>query len=416
MNPWLVLVICFLLIIGFANIALTEDDSVFIYGKVYARHNQSYEGRLIWNNHETCWEDILNSKHRIRSKYTVKKSTKRVFGFLVEERGKRSLTTSLAIKFGHLKAIERRTQNSAYLYVKDGRKIMVSGGGNDIGSNNRGIIVEDPNEGPIKLTWNELDKVEFKAEPDWYVNDVALDDVYRLCARVHSCTGEVFEGALMWDNDETLSSHILDGKENGEDHKIEFGEISVLERDGTNGTIVKLRNGEVIRLTSSNDVNSGNRGIFVHDPSYGQIQIPWRYFERLEFIDPTNYFLRKYNEFDGGIPLMGRVEDKNGEIVEGEICWDDDECYSSDILDGKYKYFTVRIEFANIRSIRRQSQQSAVVEFTDNKKLKLSGTNDVGVGNKGVVITTATKRDQHINWRDLEEVEFRYLSNETGRM
>ena len=394
--------------------SFSGGGSGFIYGTVYTRNHQVYKGRIVWDNHESCWEDLLDAEHRFRTKYVQRgdQHTVRVFGFRVSDRDRRDrsryMTASMAIKFGHLEAIEKKSNNSAILELKDGRRLKVTSSGTDIGSSNRGIIIEDADKGTIKLKWRDFDRVEFEAEPRGYARDVGLEDVYRICGRVYVRSGEVFEGAIMWDNDETLSTHILDGKEDGQDMDIEFGKIAGIEKDGNNASLVEFWDGDIVRLTGTNDVNSGNRGIIVYDPSYGQITVPWRQFERLEIIEPTDQFLRTYDDFDGGTVLKGIVEDKTGKNYEGDIRWDDDENYTCDILDGKYKHFDVKIEFANVRSIRYRSQRSAIVEFLSKKKLKLTGSNDVGNGNKGVVISRRRGRDEHISWRDFERVEFRH--------
>jgi hypothetical protein len=378
-----------------AQPSFSAGNSGFIYGTVYTRDHVEYQGRILWDNHESCWEDLLDASHRFRTRYAQEgnRHTVRVFGFRVSDRERRRnsryITATMAIKFGHLAAIECRSNNSAILELKGGREVKVTSSSTDIGKSNRGIIIEDPDEGTVKLKWRDLDRVEFEAEPRRYAGDVRMEDVYRLCGRVSVRSGEIFQGAIMWDNDETLSTHILDGKEDGHDIKIEFGEIAA-----------------IIRLNGSNDVNSGNRGIIVHDPDYGQITIPWRQFEKLEIIKPTEEFLRSYDEFDGGILLHGIVEDKIGDTYEGDIRWDDDESYSCDILDGKYKHFDVKSEFGNVRSIRYRSQQSAIVEFRNKKKLKLTGSNDVGNGNKGVIVLPRRGREEYINWRDFERIEF----------
>lgn len=405
-------VFIFLLTLSSTQPLFSGGDSGFIYGTVYTRDHKVYEGRIIWDNHESCWEDLLDALHRFRTKYANQKDqhTVRVFGIRVSDRDRRKrsryMTASMAIKFGHLRAIERRSNSSAILELKNGRNLKVTSSGTDIGGSNRGIIIEDQDKGTVKLKWKDLDRVEFTAEPRRYAGNDGLEDVYRICARVFVRSGEVFEGAIMWDNDETLSTHILDGKEDGDDIKLEFGEIAGIEKDGNSACLVELWDDEVLRITGSNDVNSGNRGIIVQDRSYGQVTIPWRQFERLEVIKPTEKYLRAYDEFDGGIILKGKVEDKTGETFKGEIRWDDDENFTCDILDGKFKHYDVKIEFDNVRSIRYRSQRSAIVEFKSKKKLKLTGSNDVGDGHKGVVITPSRGRDAYVSWRDFERVEF----------
>ena len=388
---------------------VSAQKSGRIYGKIYTRDDETYEGRIRWDNHETAWEDILDANHYIYSDYAYDNRSKvTIFGlkFRKDRRKRRGrATVEMGVKFGHLKSIERLSRNSALLTYQSGRELEVFSNSTDIGENVRGIIIEDIIVGTTKLYWDDLDRVEFKREPGSYSRELTRENSNRICGKVLSWHNDEYEGAIMWDNDETLLCDILDGEDHGREYEIEFSKISAIERDGRRAAVIELIGDRTLRLSGTNDVNDENRGIYICGPDYGQVIISWRDLDRSEFLDAEKCTMRDYDDFDGGKKLYGEIITDDGESYKGNIRWDDDEEYTCDLLDGSDNDIDYEIEFANIKIIRKRSSRSAFVELKNGKKLRLSGSNDVNDDNKGIFIINDDE-EVRVPWEDFKEARF----------
>ena len=289
----------------------------------------------------------------------------------------------------------------ALLTLKSGEEVELEGGSTDIGDDLRGLVVADPERGEVTLRWRDLDVVEFLPAP---AGTTAAGGPAALRHAAHA-RGTQFTGYVAWDVDEILASDVLDGEEHGRDRKIPFDRIAAIERAGSSGARVLLRNGEEITLRDSNDVDSGNRGIAVADPRLGEVSVTWDGFESVTFAEPPAG-AGGYDSFDGGHPLWGTVEDEDGRTYTGYVRWDNDEENSWEILDGRIDDVDMDVEFGQISRIRRAGYRGAEVTLVDGRVLDLEGSNDVDEDNKGIFVTREDGDTLLIPWRDFREVTF----------
>jgi len=241
-------------------------DSGRIYGKVYTQDDEIYEGRIRWDDHETFWDDILDatksgSSRGERPSQQVERRIE-ILGIKISwtEDQEADGHRRFGIRLGRLRSIKRRSRNSAVLELKDGSRIRVSSSGTDIGSANRGIVVDDQDVGRVTIDWADFEKVVFSPEP---MHEAKDEDDWRLYGTLTTWDGRDFQGFIMWDNDESLSSDILDGESRGEEMEIPFSKIRAIERKSSSSAMVELTSGKKLRLRDSNDVNDENKGIFV---------------------------------------------------------------------------------------------------------------------------------------------------------
>jgi hypothetical protein len=289
----------------------------------------------------------------------------------------------------------------ALLTLKSGEEIELEGGSTDLGDDLRGLVVDDARRGSVELRWRDLDVVDFMPAPP----GAAAPAAQRLYGTLRVRGGDEFTGYIAWDVDEILTSDILDGDERGRDRKIPFANIAAIERSGSSGARVILRNGEEVVLRGSNDVNSQNRGIAVSDPGLGQVQVGWDAFDEVTFHDAPAH-AGAYDTFDGGHPLFGTVETRDGESFTGYVRWDNDEAYTWEILDGEDGDVDFDVEFGQVSTIRRVGSWGADVTLLDGRTFQLDGSNDVDEGNKGVFITFDDGETVMIPWRDFSQVRF----------
>jgi len=391
------------------------SDQAQLYGRVYLFDGEEIEGYIRWDKNEGFWDDILDGNKELDRK------TKRKYGRRDDDEDRRGREISIfgvtiysehdnviwkfgneaqsGIRMGHIEELIPTGDDEVTLLLKSGIEIELSEGSGDIGTENREILVEDSYEGVMELYWDDIDHIKFLASPGYESNFGK-----RLYGTVTTRRGDEYTGYICWDMDEIFDADILDGKEGRRNREIEFSNIKTIERRSSNSSIVTLKNGKEIRLSDSNDIDSGNRGITVSDLNLGRIKIYWDEFDMIEFSDPPEG--PSYNSFDGGRKIQGSVLTEEGEKFTGEIKWDLDEEYTWEILDGNYYDIEFDIEFAFIKSIEKTSYHSSRVTLKDGRSFKLRDSNDIDGENKGILIITADKDEILIDWDEFDMVEF----------
>ncbi len=375
-----------------------------ICGVIHTRDGDTFEGPIRWDKNEAFWDDILDATKEREGRHGGRRRERHIeiFGIRINwDEDKEESKGSCGIRFGHIRSLERRSRNRALLDLKGGERITFFGYSTDVGSGIREIVVDDLEEGEVLLDWGDLDEIEFKECKK------AGKEERRLYGQVQTRNGETFKGFIAWDVDELFHSDILDGEEKGRKRKIPFGKIKAIERRSRSSARVYLKNGDQMKLSGTNDVNSGNRGIVVKDPYFGRVTVEWEDFDRCDFLEGGEKYLKTYDEFDGGYPLYGTVYDEDGESYEGYIRWDDDETQSWELLDGEYRGVEVDVEFAQIESIERRSSNAAKVTLKNGNSFKLEDSNDVNDENRGIFITTKEGKEIELDWYDFEKVVFK---------
>lgn len=304
----------------------------FLYGRIETRY-RTYEGRLRWDE-EAFWDQYLDSRKERLPHWNlvpIEARTRRTsFSFLGAEGSQgrlRSQRRGFRARFGDIALIEPHSREWSTVTMRDGSRYELEGGG-DLWSR---VQVFDAEHGTVAVDWERIRRIVFLPTPADLETDVA-----RLFGTVQTSYG-TFEGAIQWDQDESTSTDELDGDDrDGQRRSIPMGEIESLEQAG-NRTRVRLWSGEQYELGGTNDVDRGNRGIWIHDVRYGRVLVPWPAFERLDF-DASAAEVSTgpgYQDFSPGRAIRGRVERHGGSPVTGRIAWDVDEERSWEVLDGE---------------------------------------------------------------------------------
>ncbi len=391
----------FLVTIAFS--AVCADSSGRIYGTITTVDGDRYEGLIRWDKNEGSWCDILNGNKEIRGGHRERRHERiRVFGITIGERvtsGDLGSAQS-GLCFGHIKSLEAIDDDAARLVLKSGQKVVLEGGSSDIGDNIREIVIEDVKRGEIGLDWEDIEIIEFSQGPP----DLKSEFGDRLYGTLTTRRGDEFTGWVSWDVDELFTEDILNGEERNRDRKVRLGRIAAIERRSTSSATVFFDDGDEMVLRGTNDVNSSNRGISIHDPSFGQVTVAWNDFDRLDLKKAPAGLA--YASFDGGRPIAGTVYTEDGEEYTGTIRWDDDETDTWEILDGECRDVTFDIEFAKIKKIERKGYRSCVVTTWNGQEFLLSGSNDVDSDNRGIYVETKDGKEVEIDWDDFDRVEF----------
>jgi hypothetical protein len=197
-----------------------------------------------------------------------------------------------------------------------------------------------------------------------------------------------------------------------------MGHIETLIPDGDNEVILELKSGESVELHGgSGDIGSDNREILVDTEDEGIVELDWDDIDRIDFRQAPG------RETQFGQRLYGTLVSRDGDEYTGFVCWDMDEIFDTDILDGHDKKRKRKIKFGKMESIERRSSSSALVTLKDGKKMRLSGTNDVDDSNRGILIMDKDLGRIEVSWDEFDYLEFKdppegpkYDSYDGGRL
>ncbi|MCK4574325.1 MAG: hypothetical protein KAU36_08125, partial [candidate division Zixibacteria bacterium] len=244
----------------------------------------------------------------------------------------------------------------------------------------------------------------------------------RIYGKITTVDGDTFEGFIRWDKNEGGWVDVLDGNKE-RTHKakkskrrmyreressveifgikiggsncyisdwsdvsqsgVRFGHIRTLEAIGDDEVLLILKSGEEVEFESgSTDFGDGIREIVIEDRDEGELELVWDDIEMIEFSkSPAD------GDSNFGERLYGTLTTRRGEEFTGAVCWDVDELFTTDILDGDYKNRRRKIKFGKIDSIERYSSSGAVIRLKNGDELLLKGTNDVDDSNRGITIS-----------------------------
>jgi len=179
---------------------------------------------------------------------------------------------------------------------------------------------------------------------------------------------------------------------------IRFGDLRSIRVTGANDAVLTLRDGTELEVEGySNDVGTA---VTVIDAKPGRIEVPWKKIDTITFaatpadVDPGSFRLR------------GTVTTSVGEFA-GSIQWDNQECLSTDRLDGDDEDDErVSLEMGDIRSIERRDRRSSRVVLKDGTEMVLSGTNDVNDDIRGIHVEDPRFGRVEVAWDEFERLVF----------
>ena len=327
------------------------DSKIYIHGTVKTLDDQEYTGQIRWGDEEIFWFDMFNSSKPENENldYLSKSEIAALNKNNKWHRGSIDVpfvkkwnwkdndhSHAFALRFGDIAKLELRRGERVVVHLKSGEKIKLKGGANDIGTE---IQVNDLEVGNITLDWDQIAEVSFSEGKKNSDNKFGVPLYGTVTTRDGSFTGYV-----QWDHDERMSEDELNGEYEDGDLDIPFGSITSIERI-SRGSKVNLVSGRTFKLYGTNDVNSDNRGIIVNIDKMGRVDIPWKEFAKVVFVDAPSSESLNYSSFTkGGNPIQGSVMTKDGNET-GRIVYDLDESYYCEMLNGRLDDIDYSIPF-----------------------------------------------------------------------
>ena len=272
------------------------------------------------------------------------------------------------------------------------------------------------------------------------------DNSGRIYGKVHTVDGDTFEGLIRWDKNEGSWVDILDGTRDRDDRDrkygsrsrgrkyrdrrssikifgvrinhdsdndffysssaqsgIRFGHLKSLEAIDDDRVLLTLKSGEEVEFSSgSTDFGSGIREIVVEDKHEGEIEFEWDDIELIEFsesrYDKTSVF---------GERLYGTLTTRRGNEFTGFVCWDLDELFEEDVLDGDDRRRSRKVELGKIATISRYSSSGAELMLKNGTEMVLRGSNDVNEDNRGICISDPAFGQVRVEWDEFDKLEFK---------
>jgi len=272
------------------------------------------------------------------------------------------------------------------------------------------------------------------------------DNAGRIYGKIETIDGDTFEGLIRWDKNEGSWVDMLDGSRDRDDRErdrryrsdrrkyrrgrssislfgihigdnddyvymssstsqsgIRFGHLKSLEVIDDDRALLTLKSGnEVEFFNGSTDIGTSIREIVIEDSNEGEIEFTWDDIELIEFADtdfnePSNF----------GGRLYGTLTTRRGDEFTGFVCWDMDELFENDILDGDQKRRSRKIRFGKIASIARYSSSGAEVVLKNGDELLLRGSNDVDDDNQGIIICDPGFGQIKVEWDEFDKLDFK---------
>jgi len=259
----------------------------------------------------------------------------------------------------------------------------------------------------------------------------------RIHGRITTVDGEVFEGLIRWDKNEGSWVDFLNGNKElswksrsnrrhyadrrkkitifgipvgysdtyeynsgSAQSGVRFGHISRLEVVDDDAVLLTLKNGKKLELENgSTDIGTSIREIIIEDRQEGEIGFDWDDIESIDFQQGASDIVSGFGE-----RLYGTVKTRHGDEFKGWICWDIDELFTEDVIDGEDNRRNRKIKFGALQAIERRNSKSAVLIMKNGDQVVLRGTNDVDDSNRGIVITDLEIGEIVVGWDDFDRL------------
>jgi len=187
----------------------------------------------------------------------------------------------VSIPFSTIAAIEQLSAASARVTLTD-RRAMVLKGTNDVNASNRGILIEDPRYGRVRVPWAHFRRAELTRREGSGPGYGDFATPKHLRGTVTDAEGARHAGLLHVDLDAAESWELLEGTSEGITYSIPFSRVRSLERSGA-VVIVTLVSGEELRLDDGETAAGRPVGVVVEAGAEAEETfVPWRKLRRID--------------------------------------------------------------------------------------------------------------------------------------
>ena len=168
----------------------------------------------------------------------------------------------ISLPMGSLRSIEKNGDDSARVRTEDDRELVLRGT-NDVNRTIRGILVQDPRYGRVRISWEAFQRVDFQPAPQSVRRYEDYPPARWLHGTVTDREGHRWPGRIVFDLDETETWDTLDGARLDVVYSIPLERVRIIEPLPGRTTRVILIGGEAMTLGDTHDVNDKNAGVLI---------------------------------------------------------------------------------------------------------------------------------------------------------
>lgn len=188
----------------------------------------------------------------------------------------------MSIPMGKIRSIEKRNRSGSWVELESGRRFLLEDT-NDVDHSIRGIFVEDPRYGRVKVDWDAFERVDFQKIAASGRGYDTYAPARPLQGTVTTLDGQSHTGRIVYDLDEAETWEFLNGDSFGVEYYVPFDRIRSVTRRGSDACLVVLHDGTELVLEGRTDVDEDNAGVLVfrsgdRDPVY----ISWDRVDKVE--------------------------------------------------------------------------------------------------------------------------------------
>lgn len=175
-----------------------------------------------------------------------------------------------------------------------------------------------------------------------------------------------------------------------------FGDLRSIEVTGESTARLQFKDGSLLDVEGGSDVGGK---VYVYDTDGEQSRLEWERIYQIVFSQTSSS------------PLPAKVAALYGTVLttqgafSGYIQWDDEECLSTDQLEGKNEQGKHSFQFGEVEEIRIEGEMARVSLFSG-KEYLLGDTDDLSDRNHGIIVKHMEVGRIFIPWEEFRFVKF----------
>jgi hypothetical protein len=382
-----------------------------LYGRVETVRGDVHVGFIRWGRNAGGWADVLVGNKGISEENQRQARRLKAEAEPQGDRAARSIvyngvliswddddseivpdTAQSGVRFGQVRSVTRTDHRIGRVVLRSGLQVDLTSPGERLPFVDT-LVIEPASGDDVKIPWDEVTGVTFESAP---AESTARAE--RLHGTVKLQGGDTYVGYLGFDGGRIYTTDSLRGRTGDETRRIAYGDVQTIVWEGSTARVT-LASGETVRLEGA---RSGNT-FRISDPTLGGVTFSLNRVEEIRFHPPDA--ATTYESFAVPHRLRATAVTTEGARYHGFIRWDNDEESSWEILNGSEGGLTFTIELGKVKSVAMTPRRRSRVTLLDGREFELSGSNDVGPGNKGLVIEMDDGSMRFVDWVDLATLE-----------
>lgn len=417
------MIVIYGLLVGRVSAGGQVPAEAHLYGRLETVGGETHVGWILWGERANTLADLLEGDKAIAAESLAELRRLRAAAdpeadlaartlvydgvrivWEEDDGGARADTVLSGVRFAHVRAITAEDARTARVDLRSGETMRLSARGGPDDPFVEAVRVEAAGGASASVPWAEVRRVELLSPPEG-----TAPAEPRLHGTVIDREGVAYTGPLVWAGRAMHPGDPLVGSAEPEERVLlgdvasisaatGLGDPAALIVEAGGAGVVTLKSGE--RRTIGRFGGDDGTSVRVSDPSLGIVRLPWRRVREVRFHPPAAALASPA----AAGPLTGTVHTTGGDRLRGRIRWDNDEERGWELLNGRGRGVDYLIELGRVQGIAVESPRSARVTLVDGRTLELSGSNDVGLGNRGVVVEGEDGALAFVDWLDLEAV------------